>query len=138
MSALSGLPRPVTAPTTSALSAEFVGKHSRRPSAVRPTAFRLLTRALRPLPVLLTQLRAASAFPPPISMTMAPAMVARRTMDEPLPLVIVAGLPCRTGVSPPASAPFPTRRARRTDGSCGRLHVSHARIARSRLYPHAV
>src|SRR4029453_13586041 len=122
MRALSGLPRPVTAPTTSALSAEFVGKHSRRPSAVRPTAFWLLLRALLPLPALLAALRAASAFPPPISMAIAPAMAARRTMDVPLLLVIVACLPCRTGVAPPASAPLCTGRARRLEASRARCH----------------
>src|SRR5262245_32194339 len=119
MSELSGLARPVTDPTTSALSAEFVGKHSSRPSAVRPTAFRLLIRALRPFPVLLTQLRAASASVPPSSRAMAPAMAARWMMDLVLPLIRMVLLLWRTGVAPPSSAPVPTRRAAGVDGRGG-------------------
>ena len=85
MSALSALPSPVTGPTTSALSAAFTGKQSSRPSAVRPTAFRFLMRALRPLPVLLTQLRAASASLPPSNIPTRPSNAMRRSADVPLP-----------------------------------------------------
>src|SRR5262249_7402378 len=98
------------------LSAEFVGKHSSRPSAVRPTALRLLIRALRPLPVLLTHLRAASASVPPSSSAIVPATAARWMVDLVLPLIMIVRLPCRTGVVPPSSAPVPTRRAAGVDG----------------------
>src|SRR5262245_358875 len=67
ISAVSALPRPDTEPITSALSADLAGKQSSRPSAVSPTTFRLLMRALRPFPRLLTQFRAASVSPPPSS-----------------------------------------------------------------------